>query len=208
MYLLIAVMLVFQAMPAYAQGKTPSDPDQLTSAQMGSAVVVSNGFAPAHSKRPGQVYRFANCDKSNPNDLCYFVVTTSDKFIRNSSSDAVVALASTATITCGKKIYNSLGQLRATLQQNVGVTFSGTYGQTPVTLNWGDRAGTGSSPWYSWSDLTGPNPNPNWGVYVARTQTAYSTAGGMLTYAAPGIPGWSKYYSSRITINSSGWYCS
>lgn len=68
----------------------------------------------------------------------------------------------------------------------------------------GDLRGTGALPGYAWSGLTGPNPNPGWGVYVSRTGTAYSTAGGTLTFL--GV--YQNYVSSRLTIRSSGWSCS
>lgn len=125
------------------------------------------------------------------------------------TSYSVTPLASTTGLVCITPIYNSFGTLKAKLQQNVSVTFWGAFGQTPVTLNWGDRAGTGASPMYSWSDLTGLNPNPGWGVYVKRTKTAYSTVGGMLTYSPiPGYTEWQQYISNRLTIKSSGWSCS
>lgn len=211
-YLLIAIALVIQIWPVSAQGETP--PDQLTPTQMKNAILVADGSIASRSSVANQpkekaiIYRFADCDESNPEAPCYFMVTGAGNFFANNSR-SITPLASTTGLVCITPIYNSLGTLKAKLQQNVSVTFWGTYGQTPVTLNWGDRAGTGASPMYSWSDLTGPNPNPGWGVYVARTKTAYSTVGGMLTYApVPGIPQWQQYISNRLAIKSSGWSCS
>lgn len=209
-FLLVAVYLAMQALPASAQGKTPPNnpPDQLTPEQMKSAVVVSDGSVASRSKVEGEIYRFANCDESNPDAPCYFMVTGSSNFAESINSTSITPLASSAQISCWTPIYNSFGTLKAKLKQNVGVTFWGTYGQMPVTLNWGNRAGTGASPMYSWSDLTGPNPYPGWGVYVSRTKTAYSIVGGMLTYTPIVGVGWSYYISNRLTIKSSGWYCS
>jgi len=205
-FMLVAVMLAMQVMPASAQGKTPPNgpPDPLTPAQMKNAVVVNDGSAASRSKAKGEVYRFADCDESNPDAPCYFVVAGSDNFTGGTSMSSITPLSSSATITCGINVYNGMGAKVARLQQNVNVTFWGTYGQTPVTLNWGDLRGTGALPGYAWSGLTGPNPNPGWGVYVSRTGTAYSTAGGTLTFL--GV--YQNYASSRLTIRSSGWSCS
>lgn len=203
-FLLIVVMLALQVVPVSAQGKTPPNPDQLTLEQMKNAVVVSNGMDSNRSKIQGQIYRFANCDESNPDAPCYFMVTGSDNFGQNINLTPITPLASTATIICGRNIYNGTGKKVARLQQNVNVTFSGTYGQTPVTLNWGDLNGTTGTLGYGWSDLTGPNPSPGWGVYVPRSGTAYSTAGGMFVYL--GVM--QAYISIKITIRSSGWSCS
>lgn len=206
-YLLIVVMLGLQIIPVSAQGKAP---DQLTTAQMNSAVVVSDGSASSRSKVKGDVYRFADCDRSDSDAPCYFVVTGSGTFMEGSDKSFVTPLSSNATITCGVNIYNGFGSLAARLQQNVNVTFWGTYGQTPVTLNWGNLGGTQTyyGNYVSWSGLTGPTPNPSWGVYVSRSGTAYSSAGGLLIYTPPVPPGWQQYYSSQLTIRSSGWYCS
>ncbi len=211
-YLMLAIALVLQALPVTAQGGTP--PSQLTPTQMKNAVLVANGSITSRlsvlnqSKGKAVVYRFADCDESNPEAPCYFMVIGDGNLAAN-SSQSITPLASTTGLVCVTPIYNSFGTLKAKLQQNVSVTFWGTFGQTPVTLNWGDRAGTGASPMYSWSDLTGPNPNPGWGVYVKRTKTAYSTVGGMLTYSPiPGYTEWQQYISNRLTIKSSGWSCS
>jgi len=207
---LVTILLVTQFGLASAQGKTPPNdtPDQLTSEQMKNAIAVSDGSVASRSKVKGEIYRFADCDESNPDAPCYFMVTGSGSLAESINSTSITPLASTATISCTTPIYNYLGTLKATLKQNVGVTFWGTFGQTPVTLNWGTRAGTGASPMYSWSDLTGPNPYPGWGVYVSRYQTAYTIVGGMLTYSpVPGVVEWQMYISNRLTIQSSGWYC-
>ncbi len=196
-------MLALQVVPVSAQGKTPLNPDQLTPAQMKNAVVAGAGLD--HSKfQEGQVYRFANCNDSNPSGPCYFIVTGGASFDQTARSASITPLASTATITCGRNIYNGTGKNVARLQQNVNVTFSSTYGQTPVTMNWGNLNGTTGTLGYGWSDLTGPNPNPGWGVNVPRTGTAYSTAGGMFIYL--GVM--QAYISIRITISRTGWSCS
>ncbi len=210
-FLLVAVMLAISIVPVSAQGKTPPNdsPAQLTPAQMKNAVVVKDGSAVNRSKSKGEVYRFADCDESNPEAACYFMVTGNGNFAENINSNSITPLAATTTLICGTPIYNGFGALKAVLKQRVGVTFWGTFGQTPVTLNWGDRSGTYANYAYSWSDLTGPNPNPGWGVKVSRTQTSNSTVGGLLTHSqVPGIILWQGYISNRLTIKSSGWYCS
>lgn len=204
-YLLIAVILLLQVAPVSAQDNTPPPPDQLTQAQMKNAVVVSNEINLNRSKtQDGQVYRFADCDESNLGDPCYFIVTGSGDFGHNIKSTSITPLASTATITCGRNIYNGTGKNVARLQQNVNVKFWGTSGRTPVTMNWGDLNGTTGTLGYGWQDLTGPNPSPGWGVYVPQSGTAYSTAGGMFVYL--GVM--QAYISVRITIRSTGWSCS
>lgn len=202
-YLLIVGMLVLQVVPVSAQGNTPPNSDQLTATQMKKAVEVSDGSIASRSNTLGDVYRFVDCDGSNLDVPCYFIVTGNGTFTQGAKS-AITPLASSATITCGINVYNGMGAKVARLQQNVNATFSGTYGQTPVTLNWGDLRGTSALPGYGLSGLTGPNPNPGWGVLVSRTGTAYSTAGGTLTFL--GV--YQNYVSSRLTIRSSGWSCS
>jgi hypothetical protein len=202
-YLLVIVVLMLQIVPVAAQGKTPPNPDQLTATQMKKAVVVSDGSNTSRSNTLGDVYRFVDCDGSNPDAPCYFIVTGNGTFTQGAKS-SITPLASSGTITCGVNVYNGMGAKVARLQQNVNATFSGTYGQTPVTLNWGDLRGTGALPGYGLSGLTGPNSNPGWGVLVSRTGSAYSTAGGTLTFL--GV--YQNYVSSRLTIRSSGWSCS
>lgn len=204
-YLLIAVIMALHVAPVSAQGNTPPPPDQLTQAQMKNAVVVGNGIDSNRSKiQDGQVYRFADCDESNLDAPCYFIVIGSSSFDQNVKSTSIAPLASTSTITCGRNIYNGTGKNVARLQQNVNVTFWGTSGRTPATMNWGNLNGTTGTLGYGWQDLTGPNPSPGWGVYVPQSGTAYSTAGGMFVYL--GVM--QAYISIRITIRSTGWTCS
>lgn len=203
-------MFLTQTGFASAQGKNP--PNKLTPEQMKNAVVVPDGAVDHRPAGKGLVYRLASCDDSVPDSSCYFMVAedisstkTTNEFSNNTNS--VVPLSSSATITCGITIYDTFGIAGATLKQNVGVTFWGTYGQTPVTLNWGDLRGTSAyHVGWSWTSLDGPTPSPGWGVYVARTGTAYSTAGGTL-YRELGGVGTSTYVSSRLAINRYGWSC-
>lgn len=205
-FLLLAVILAIQVAPASAQGKTPSSgpPDQLTPEQMKNAILVGTGDSNRPELQEGQVYRFANCNESNSEDACYFMIIGGENFDQNVSSTLMTPLATSATITCGRNLYNGAGKNVARLQQNVNVTFWGTYGQTPVTLNWGNLNGTFATVGYAWQDLAGPNPSPNWGVYVSRSGTAYSTAGGLFVF----LGSVQSYISTRITIKSSGWSCS
>lgn len=134
-FLVLAVMLAIQVAPVSAQTQTPPAPDQLTLVQMKNAVVVGDGSAASRSKVNGNIYRLSGCDGSNPDAPCYFMVTGSGNFPENINNYSITPLATSATITCGIKVYNGLGAQVARLQQNVNVTFWGTYGQTPVTLN-------------------------------------------------------------------------
>lgn len=207
-FLVMALMLVFQVVPVSAQGKTPANPDQLTAAQMKSAVMVNDGSIASRSNKRAEIYRFASCDGAREDVPCYFMVTGQGSFTESTNASSITPLSSSATISCGINVYNGIGANVAKLKQNVNVTFSGTYGQTPVTLNWGDLRGTMAIPGYSWSGLTGPTPNPNWGVYVSRTGTAYSNAGGTLAFTPPVLPPLQTIVTSRLRINSSGWACS
>lgn len=212
-FLLVGVMLALQVLPTSAQGeKPPTDaPDQLTHSQMKNAIVVNNGRAENRSQATGKVYRLKNCNTSDPNGFCYLVISGEGSFANSADIPSVTALAATSsTISCGINIYNYVGAKTARLQQNVNATFYGTSGQTPVKLNWGDLRGTSTAgAYYYWRDLSGPTPSPSWGVYVARTGTAYSNASGLLDYAPP-LPliGSQTIVSTRLRIRSTGWSCS
>ena len=81
-YLLIIAMLALQIIPVSAQGDAP---DRLTTAQMNSAVVVKDGSASSRSNMKGEIYRFANCDGSDSDAPCYFIVTGSGIFVKGSN---------------------------------------------------------------------------------------------------------------------------
>lgn len=207
---LLAVITLF-AQPGYvaAQGVVPpaNAPDRLAPAQMKNAITVHDG-SPERRSASGGVYRFASCNNSVDNNTpCYIVVSGSGSFPKAVDNATVIPLASSATITCGVNIYNKLGVKVGRLQQNINVTFTGTFGQTPVKLNWGDLGGTFTIFGYTWSNLGGPTPNPNWGVTVPRTGTAYANASGMISLNV-GVPLIQYYYGSRLTIRSNGWSCS
>jgi hypothetical protein len=207
-FLLIIILSATQVNYVAAQGNKPpaNIPTQLTLQQMQTAVTVSDGSAESRSGKPGQIYRLANCDENNPDAPCYFTITGGTNFVANTNS-VVSPLSSSTTISCGVNIYGTGGVLGATLQQNVYVTFWGTYGQTPVTLNSGNLNGTASfMPLWWWSDLTGPNPSPGWGVYVSRTGVAQASAGGLLNRGIPPIIV-QQWFSTTLTINRYGYYC-
>jgi hypothetical protein len=206
--LLTVILLTTQVVFVAAQEKSPpiSAPNQLTLQQMKTATVVSDGSPENRSGEAGQIYRLANCDGSDPNAPCFFSITGGTNFAANTVS-AISPLSSSATITCGVNIYALGGILGARLQQNVRVTFWGTYGQTPVTLNSGDLGGTiASFPAWWWTELTGPNPSPNWGVQVSRTGSATTTAGGLLNRGIPPVI-LQQYFSSTLKINQYGYSC-
>jgi hypothetical protein len=208
--LVIIIMIATQVGFASTRGHTAQyeNSDRLTSEQMKNAVIVSDGSFASRSTEEGPFYRLANCDETNSDAPCYFTITGSSSRLKsNIPGDDL--LSTNATISCGVNIYSFIGILAAKLKQNVNVTFWGTFGRTPVTLNWGDLQGTATYlPYYSWNSLTGPNPNPAWGVYVSSSGTAFTTAGGLLIYQPPPpLPGVQNYVSTRLTINSTGWSC-
>lgn len=209
--LLVMGIALSQVGFAAAKGNKASGnpPDQLTSEQMKNAVAIPEGAKSSSLLVEGIVYQFENCDKKIADNPCYFIVT-SNRWTHVQNTSSIVPLASSATLTCGRNIYNGYGVKVATLQQNVNATFSGTFGQTPVKLNWGNLSGTATyAAYYTWNNLTGPNPNPNWGVQVTRTGSAYATSGGMSVFSPPPpLFGSQAYASVTLTINSSGWYCS
>jgi hypothetical protein len=185
-------------------------PDRLTPEQMQHAIVVRDGQYISRPVSRGVVFRLATCNATaNPESPCYFVIGGSGG-LEAKVSGAMNPTSWNATITCGVRIYDSFGFEGAKLQQNINVTFWGSGASTPVTMNWGDLRGTQTYHiWWYWTELSGPNPNPGWGIYVPSTGTAYSIAGGLLVYDPPDpLSGWTTYVSSRLTINSSGWYCS
>lgn len=193
---------------ARISGEEKISPDRLTPEQMQYAIVVRDGQYISRPISRGVVFRLATCNATaNPESPCYFVVSGS---LEAKGSGAMNPTSWNATITCGVRIYDSFGFEGAKLQQNVNVTFWGSGASTPVTMNWGDLRGTQTyHVWWYWTELSGPNPNPGWGIYVPSTGTAYSIVGGLLVYDPPDpLSGWTTYVSSRLTINSSGWYCS
>ena len=219
-YQLIAVVLVIIALLTQVgfssvSGKMPTigNPDRLTPEQMKNAIVVPNGLVDHRPKGKGLVYRLENCDDTDPDSACYFMIgdgngSAEEASAISNNASSIVPLSTSATITCGITIYDTFGIAGATLKENIGVTFWGTYGQTPVTLNWGDLRGTSAyHVGWSWTSFSGPTPSPGWGVYVSRTGSAYATAGGNL-YRSAGGQGTSTYVTVRLTIRSAGWYCS
>lgn len=207
---IVIALLALAVVPVYAQG--PIGDEDLTSEEMSNAIVVANPDRVAasdilsgqsiSSKR--RVYRLAGCDPGSvdPDAPCYFTVVTGyDSIALRSGQSGAGVLAYGATVICGKNIYNMFGGLIARLQQNVDVTYHNQWGKAPVTMNWGNLDGTETYLFgYWWEGLSGPNPNPGWGI---RTNTAYSTASGNLR-----SPVTSQYFSTTMTINYSGTFCS
>lgn len=201
----VALVLSIGISIVQAQG-SGTEKQQLTPEQMANAIGVASP-KDARSGGPGTIYRLASCDPKDEEAPCYFAVTGSSSITKGEQATTLSPMSSGATIVCGMNMYNYLGQWIAVLQQNVNVTFWGTYGRVPVTLNWGDLRGTKTvGLMYSWNGLTGPTPNPSWGT---RTSTsAYTVGAGNLVYN-PGTPGYplTLYVSTRLAINTSGWYC-
>jgi hypothetical protein len=200
----VTLVLSIGISAAQAQRAGP-EKQQLTSEEMTNAIVVASTTAPRPGG-PGAVYRLASCDPQDQKAPCYFTVSGGGNFAKGQQEAAIGPMSSGATLVCGQQIYNGIGQLAAVFQQNVNVTFWGTYGRSPVTLNWGDLRGTNTYLMsYAWNSLSGPTPNPSWGTRTSGT--AYTIAGGNLVYNP--IPGYYQtiYVSSRLTINTSGWYC-
>jgi hypothetical protein len=212
--MLTLILLVTQAGLANAAPITSdSKRDRLTTQEMASAIVVADALAARRSGVRGAVYRLQSCDSGNPEALCYFKVvdmtTPSRGLVSSMATEGYGTLAGTnATLTCGVPFYNLLGFEVAKLVQNVNVTFHTYNGQTPVTMNWGDRNGTYSYWPFQWQTLSGPYANPGFGVYVSRGGTAYAQTDGVLKNEPySGFPGGSVSVSLHLTINSGGWWC-
>lgn len=179
----------------------------LTPEQMQNAIVVQDGLVNSRPAGPGLVYRLASCDVGDANRPCYFTITGSGQFAKGFGP---VPLAYSETLVCGVNIWSVVGSLGARLQQNINVTWWANAAHTPVTMNWGDLGGTGTFlSYWSWTEMSGPAPSPDWHVYVATSGTAYSNVSSQLVYAPPPpIGGVSAFHATRLTINSGGWYCS
>jgi len=159
---------------------------------------------PSRPQQVGVLYRLASCDPKNPKYPCYFEKVA----ITNTVAPLTSASAtSSGTISCGIHIYDYLREWIGTLQQNVNSTFYGTWGRTPLTMNWGNLGGTGASAFGSWTGLSGPTPKPGWGIRTSGT--AYSTASGWFHHLAYQGGPWigSAYFVSTLTMNSSGYSC-
>lgn len=208
-------------LPLSAQERpTPTPPDNpvLTTEQMRNARVVSDMRATNRVMvRPNEtvVYRLADCDMTDENAPCYVVVsasiiptTNTDSFSQVQSS---VAINRGKVIQCSRSIYGPGALFEvARLNQNVAVTFHTNNDSTPLTLNWGDYAGSFGGLMARWVSISNPSPNPGWGAYEWNQAYVNTTALG--EYGTYSPFGWIATYTFgvgvRLSINSSGWWCS
>ena len=173
----------------------------LTPEQMKKAVVVADGAAESRLETHAEVYRLASCGASAPADApCFFTIASNGRL-------PIAPKSVFATLTCGVDVYTKIGAHVGRLQQNVGIIFYGSYGKTPLVLQWGDLRGTWALAGYTWSQLRGPNPTPGWGVYVSRSGVASAISSGVLSLLIQGFP-IQGYFSTRLNITPYGWYCS
>jgi hypothetical protein len=221
----LLLMLLVIIAPASAQERPtppipvpPTDSPVLTTAQMRSAIVVSDMRATNRvmvRANEEVVYRLADCDMNDKNSPCYVVVsasiipTTNTESFSQTQSSAIINRGK--TIQCGRVIYGPGAFFEvARLIQNVDVTFHTNNDSTPLTLNWGDYAGSFGGLLARWVSISNPVPNPGWGVY--EWNQAYVNTSALGEYGTYSPIGWIATYTFgagvRLSINSSGWGCS
>lgn len=218
--LVTSVLLVIMILGSQAGLVTAADGnsnDRLTAEQMQNATIVLDGLPSSREGLEGPVFRLANCNLSARENPCYFTVEGGGNFVSRSyksrglsSPTPSNAASFNATITCGITVYSVIGIPGARLQENINVTFWTANERTPLTMNWGDLAGTTTYlPYWSWSNLSGPTPNPSYGTYVPQSGTAFANASGMVVYAPPPpLSGSNTVYATHFTANGGGWWCS
>ncbi|MCU0480106.1 MAG: hypothetical protein MUE54_02710 [Anaerolineae bacterium] len=196
----------------------PTDSPVLTSAQMRSAIVVSDMRATNRvmvRANEEVVYRLADCDETVENSPCYVVLSASITPTTNTESFSQTQSSTSVnrgrTIQCVRVIYGpgALYEI-AWLHQNVAVTFHTNSDSAPLTLNWGDYAGSLGGLFARWVSISNPAPNPGWGTY--EWNQAYVNTSALGEYGVYSPIGWITTYTFgagvRLTINKSGWWCS
>jgi len=116
------------------------------------------------------------------------------------STNSVVPLTTDNWYTCGYTIYNYLGTHVATFSNITRAQYN-----SPSYPGWWNLVSGYNSTWaasmYSWTNLSGPTPNPgwnNWDSYV------YTYSKGILNY----LGGQYWYHATNSFDYSSGWSCS
>ncbi len=144
------------------------------------------------------VQRLDTCDEdSDPNDLCYYVVLKAGpEEVR--PSGVMAPLSTTNWYICGIRAYNYLGGHVGTLTNYTQATYDDVvYDKwkllTGFNTTW---AATG----YSWSNLSGPNPNPGWNVW---TYSGSTRSDGKLTW----ISTWKWYWAKNLFYRYGNWGC-
>lgn len=222
-FIFFALLLMTTLLPLSAQERpTPPPPDRpvLTTEQMRNARVVSDMRATNRVMvRPNEtvVYRLADCDISDRNAPCYIAISASisDDISQLALSDKNGIYTKNLSqsinrgmiLQCSADVYSGAGGSVSGLVQRVGVTFHTNDNRTPLTLNWGDTAGTWAGFFFKWNSISGPNPNPGWGSYT-NSQAFVNTTG----FGETGIPlaiGWVTLAQRTVSVgvNSSGWWC-
>lgn len=195
----------------------------LTAAQTNSAIRIPNA-----SSLSGRVPVFAgesvtylvdNCGGAP----CYLVVTGSGASNRNdvsfdASNDAEPEGSNpptVRTVTCGVEIYSTglpifLGKLVNNTTLNYHKGWKGHFG-LPVTLLSGNTSGTWNTVFTSWTNITGPTPNPGWNIKVKKSAGLASTVvSGTISIVIPvaGLPiGTSLNAAISVGINPNQTFC-
>lgn len=140
-----------------------------------------------------------------PSDLCqqkgYCYARLSSSLLPNPTQ------AGNYSLVCGMYVYTIGGYYAGNLSQRVNADFHVIAGRSPVTFNYGTRAGTHTTFFIKISDLSGPSAYPGWGTYA--TGKATSTFEGVfngpcLTTAACST---SLNVTTIITVSPGGWSC-
>jgi len=218
---IFALLLIFFILPISAQERptpTPPDTEALTTEQMRSAIVVSDMRATNRvMATPNQdvVYRLADCDETVKNAPCYVVVSA--EILEESSFSKIFttkpfnqSVNRHLTLQCTRGIYaDSNGGIMAELVQRAGVIFHTNSNSAPVTLQWGDTAGTWAGALFKWLSFTGPTPNPGWGTRTNSNASVNTNALGEIgTYYVIGWIGVRQIsVGIGVSISSSGWGC-
>lgn len=122
------------------------------------------------------------------------VVAEGDTMLQSSRLEPIGSRSD--TITCGVKVYNSLGQLVAKLWENVNVTWD-TYS---ARINWASRNSWVKNSMYRWKNYWGPSPSSGQHRYMFVVRTTAD-----LWY----LTALWKHYDVRANFLSyQSWYCS
>ncbi|XWX04176.1 hypothetical protein VZO05_01210 [Aggregatilineales bacterium SYSU G02658] len=148
-------------------------------------------------------YRLASCDPNDIHAPCYVVHFARTLPVKAPTDEDTITMSSGFTVMqqCGVSVRSIAGFESARLQQNVNVTYTTNVARTPARLNWGDTSGTFSLAGWNWTDVSGPNPSPSWGVFGSSLSAI--TSGILSNPFGAGGTG----YSTRLFVDSSGTRC-
>ncbi len=161
-----------------------------------------------------RVYKLRDCDATDPDQHCYFVVgaEVTDIDYQNGDLAAPASRGFGGGFEAEYKCYIALdpngGQLlNYRLQQNVGVKhFNKAGGQSrlPAKTLYENMNGTFATVPFYWSDFQGPSVSPVAGEKVKNGELSVTSSA-----VINGSPGGfvQRYFSVNLFINTSGWGC-